>query len=239
MKAEELFMRKIIIATMAPVLWILTLFDAVSIFFMFRAYKRQKASEISLLTGILCLGLFYDSLILSSGALLSFGPLLKTLSQFRYILHCVLIPLLFPICGHSLKASGKTMKVIWAVSIVIMLIGLYAGISVITEERTVGAIRRYAESEATGRFADTVISLLDTVPVFFMIGIGVYLWIRKKNPNMFFSGFFMLLFTLLGIFLGKDPGGDRTQSLMFYISMFGESLMVYFLYRFIRKEGKA
>ncbi|MBR3295734.1 MAG: hypothetical protein IKI62_05775 [Clostridia bacterium] len=33
---------------------------------------------------------------------------------------------------------------------------------------------------------------------------------------------------MLGIFLGKDPGGDRNQSLMFYISMFGEALMVFF-----------
>lgn len=229
-------MRQIIIDTMAPILWVLTIFDAVSIFRMFRAYKRHKVSEISLLTGILCLGLFYDSLMLSLGAVLPFGSVLKFLSQFRYILHCVLIPLLFPICGHALKASKKTMKVIWIISIVIMVIGLYAGISVVTEERTVGRIRRYAESDLTNKFADTVIQMLDIVPVFFMMGIGIYLWIKKKNPNMFLSGFFMFLFTMLGIFLGKDPGGDRTQSLMFYISMYGESLMVYFLYRFIRKE---
>ena len=78
--------------------------------------------------------------------------------------------------------------------------------------------------------------MLDTVPVFIMIGIGIYIWIRKKNPNMFLAGFFMLLFTLLGIFLGKDPSGDKTQSLMFYISMFGESFMVFFLWEFIRKR---
>ncbi len=69
-----------------------------------------------------------------------------------------------------------------------------------------------------------------------MIVIGIYLWIRKKNPNIFFAGFIMLLFALLGIFLGKDPSGDRSQSQMFYISMFDEALMVYFLWRFIRKE---
>ena len=68
-----------------------------------------------------------------------------------------------------------------------------------------------------------------------MIGAGIIL-MRKKNPNMFFAGFFMLLFTLLGIFLGKNPGGDRTQSLMFYISMFGEGLMVYFFWRFVEQE---
>ena len=81
---EDKCMRQIIIDTMAPILWILTIFDAISIFRMFRAYKRHKVSEISLLTGILCLGLFYDSLMLSLGAVLPFGSLLKFLSQFRY-----------------------------------------------------------------------------------------------------------------------------------------------------------
>ena len=68
--------------------------------------------------------------------------------------------------------------------------GLVAGISVITEERLIG-VRRYAQSDLTSAFANTVISLLDVVPVFFMIGIGIFLQIRKKNPNMFLSGFFM------------------------------------------------
>ena len=120
-----------------------------------------------------------------------------------------------------------------------MAIGLAAGISVLTEARTVGAINRYAESELTPKWCDTLIQMLDIVPVFFMIGIGIVLLKKKKNPHMLLAGAMMLLFTLLGIFLGKDPGGDRTQSLMFYISMYGESLMVYHLWRFIRKEKRS
>ncbi|MBQ8996202.1 MAG: hypothetical protein IJ091_10350, partial [Oscillospiraceae bacterium] len=109
---------------------------------------------------------------------------------------------------------------------------------VVTEPRTVGAIRRYAQSALTPAFSDTMTNLLNVVPVFLMMGVGIYLWIKKKNPHMFFSGFFMFLFTMLGIFLGKDPGGDPNQSLMFYISMFGESLMVTFLDLFLRKTDK-
>ncbi|MBQ4252639.1 MAG: hypothetical protein II704_06305, partial [Erysipelotrichaceae bacterium] len=135
----------------------------------------------------------------------------------------------------SLNADRKIIKVTWIISGIIMALGLAAGLTVITEPRTVGAIKRYASSDLTGRFSSTLTSLLDTVPVFIMIGAGIYLWIRKKNPNMFLAGFFMLLFTLLGIFLGKGPSGDKTMSLMFYISMFGEALMVCFLWRFIRK----
>ena len=128
------------------------------------------------------------------------------------------------------------MRIIRIVTLILMISGAIAGIGVITEERTVGAIRRYAQSDLTNPFSKGLISLLDVVPVFIMIGIGIYLYIRKKDPHMFLSGFFMLLFTMLGIFLGKDPGGDKSQSLMFYISMYGEALMVYFLYRFVKRE---
>ncbi len=229
-------MRQPLISSMAPALWAMTFFDAFSIIAMFKNHQKHRTDRIALLTGILCFGLFYDSLILACGAFLPFGRLLKTLSQFRYILHCVLIPLLFPICAYAFNAKPKLLKAVWIISILIMVVGLYAGISVVTEERTVGAIRRYAESDLTPKFADSVIQMLDIVPVFFMIGVGIVLWVRRKNPNMFYAGFFMLAFTLIGIFFGKDPGGDKSQSLMFYISMYGEALMVYFLYRFIKAE---
>ncbi len=229
-------MREILIKTMAPVLWIMTFFDAVAIWSMAKQFRDKKADKIPLLTGILCLGLFYDSLILSCGVFLPYGTLFHHLSQLRYVLHCTLIPLLFPICAYSLSENRTVIRVVWALSIAIMALGLFAGFGVKIEPRTVGAIRRYAASDTTQKLFDTLTNMLDVVPVFVMIGIGIFLWIRKKNPNMFFSGFFMLLFTLLGIFLGKDPSGDRTKSLMFYISMFGEAFMVYFLWRFIHKK---
>ena len=229
-------MRSLLINTMAPVLWCMTLFDGVAIYFMIREFRKGKVDKIPLLTGILCIGLFYDSLILASGCFLQFGTLFHHLSQLRYILHCTLIPLLFPICAYSLTDNEKVIRITWIIAIIIMILGLAGGLMVITEPRTVGAIRRYASSDLTGKFSSTLTSLLDTVPVFIMIGIGIYIWIKKKNPNMFLAGFFMLLFTLLGIFLGKDPSGDKTQSLMFYISMFGESFMVFFLWEFIRKR---
>ncbi len=229
-------MRELLIKTMAPVLCIMTFFDAVAIYFMIREFKKGSIDRLPLLTGILCLGLFYDSLILSCGFFLSYGTLFHHLSQMRYILHCTLIPLLFPICAYSLTDNKKIIRIVWILSVIVMILGFAGGLMVITEPRTVGQIRRYATSDLTGSFSSTLTSLLDTVPVFIMIGSGIYLWIRKKNPNMFLAGFFMLLFTLLGIFLGKDPSGDRSQSLMFYISMFGEALMVFFLWRFIRKK---
>lgn len=230
-------MRSILVSTMAPILLIFTIADAFSIYELFHSYRRKR-NRIALLVAILCIGLFYDSLILTLGAVLPYGGLLKGLSQLRYVLHAALIPLLLPICALALTEKEKVIKGSYILMAVISAFGLYSGFSVMTEPVTVGAIRRYAQSDLTPAFADTLTQMLNVVPVFFMMGIGIYLWIKKKNPHMFLSGFFMFLFTMLGIFLGKDPGGDPKQSLMFYISMYGESLMVFFLYLFIKKVDK-
>ena len=227
-------MRHILIASMAPVLWLLTVFDVFAIGRMFSQYKARK-KIISLLVAVMCIGLFYDSLCLALGAFLKESAALKFFSQFRYIFHLTMIPLIFPICAYSLRAKSGIVKAVWAVTVLIIAVGLVAGVMIKTEPRVVGAITRYAEAEGNPSWISGIVSFLDMFPVFLMIGVGIIL-MRKKNPNMFFAGFFMLLFTLLGIFLGKDPDGDRTQSLMFYISMFGEGLMVYFFWRFVEQE---
>ena len=229
-------MRELLIKTMGPVLWIMVIGEAVAIYRMFRQYSRDRTNRIPLLVGIMCIGLFYDALILALGVFLKEGAALKWLSQFRYIFHLTMIPLLFPVIALALGCREKLQRTIDAATAVVILIGLVAGIKVATEARTVGAVTRYAESELTPGWVDTIIQFLDIFPVFLMIGAGVYLIIKKKDWNMFFAGAFMLLFTMLGIFLGKDPGGDKTQSLMFYISMFGEALMVFFLWRFSEKK---
>lgn len=229
-------MRELLIKSMGPVLWIMVIGEALAIFRMFRQYAKDKSNKIPLLVGILCIGLFYDALILAMGVFLREGAVLKWLSQFRYIFHLTMIPLLFPVISLALGSRKKLQRTVDAAAAVVIIIGLVAGIKVVTEARTVGAVTRYAESELTPAWVDGIIQFLDIFPVFLMIGAGVYLIIKKKDWNMFFAGAFMLLFTMLGIFLGKDPGGDKTKSLMFYISMFGEAFMVFFLWRFSEKK---
>ena len=227
-------MRNLLIASMPFVLIVMTVLDAFFIARMFRQYRSLNKPIIPLLVGILCIGLFYDSLILSLGAFLKYGMFFKVLSQLRYILHATMIPLLLPICCYTF-GNSKFVKPIWVITVLIMVIGLAAGVCTNIEPRTVGAISRYAVSDANPGWVDTIVQMLDIVPVFLMMGLGIVIWKKKKNPNLFLAGFFMFLFTMLGIFLGKDPSGDKTQSLMFFISMFGESLMVYYLWKFSEK----
>ena len=229
-------MRNFLISSMPAVLIIITVLEGFFVLKMFRQFRALN-NIIPLLVGILCIGLFYDALILSLGSVLKYGAVFKALSQLRYILHATMIPLLLPICCYTF-GSNRLVKPVWAVTIVIMIAGLAAGICTATEPRTVGSIARYAVSDTNPGWVDGIVQALDIVPVFLMIGLGLVVWKKKKNPNLFWAGFFMLLFTMLGIFLGKDPGGDATQSLMFFISMFGELLMVYFLWRFSEKAAE-
>ncbi|MBQ1827221.1 MAG: hypothetical protein II126_04540 [Erysipelotrichaceae bacterium] len=230
-------MRDFLIRTMTLVLCAMTVFDAGSIFMMFRQYRESGKSVVPLLTGVICIGLFYDSLILALGGFMDFGNLLKTLSQLRYILHFVLIPLLFPLCAYALTNNRKIINGIWVLTAMLMAVGAVAGVKMITEPIALG-VNRYAQAAETAGWVNGLIQMLNIVPDFVIIGIGIYLMIRKKNPHLFLSGFMMLAFTMIGIFLGKDPSGDKSKSLMFYISMYGESLMVYFLYRYMKKEAE-
>ena len=227
-------MINILITSMPFILFIMTILDAIFIIRMFKQYKALNGHPIPLLVGILCVGLFYDSLILTLGFVLKYGTVFKILSQLRYILHATMIPLLFPICCY-IFGNNRLIKPVWVITGIVILIGFVSGICTIIEPRTVGAIARYAVSDSNPAWADGVEQFLDIFPVFLMIGLGIVIWKKKKNPNLFWAGFFMLLFTMLGIFLGKDPSGDKTQSLMFFISMFGESLMVYYLWKFSEK----
>lgn len=228
-------MRKLLIDTMAPVLWIMAVLELISVAAMFREYQKKR-DPVPLLTGIICIGLFYDALLLALGSLLPFGALLKNLSQFRYILHFALIPLLFPLCFYALTENKTVIRIVWILTVLLMIGGLFASMNLVTEPIAFG-VNRYAQAAETPSWVNGMIQALNIVPDFFIIGIGICLLLKKKNPHMFLAGFLMLAFTMLGIFLGKDPSGDKKLSLMFYISMYGEAAMVYFLYRYMKKTS--
>ena len=115
-----------------------------------------------------------------------------------------------------------TLKRELLLSIALMISGLFASMNLVTEPIAFG-VNRYAQAAETPSWVNGMIQALNIVPDFFIIGIGIYLLLKKKNPHMFLAGFLMLAFTMLGIFLGKDPSGDKKLSLMFYISMYGEA----------------
>ncbi|MBQ3952603.1 MAG: hypothetical protein II668_08615 [Oscillospiraceae bacterium] len=231
-------MYDVFISAMPICVWVLAALNLLLTVLLFKSYGKNKHNKLPFLMGLVAFGLFYDALIIALGTVVKEGGLLKALSQVRFALHGFLIPLIIPISAMAMRLKPKMLKTVWLVTLILMLVGLVSGFCVNTEARTIGGVTRYASSAATPGWADGVQNALSYVTVFLIIIAGAIVFFKEKNPHFFLAGFFMLAFTLLGIFLGKSPDGDKAKSLMFFISMFGEVLMAAFFFLFHKKRAK-
>lgn len=75
-------------ATCPAMLWIITVIEVVFTALLFSRYAKSK-NLIFLLSGLICVGLTYDALILALGSFLTEGGLLMALSRMRYVFHGV------------------------------------------------------------------------------------------------------------------------------------------------------
>ena len=62
-----------------------------------------------------------------------------------------------------------------------------------------------------------------------MIIVGIILFVKQREYYFFLSGLFMLIFSAIGSILGKSEFD-------YLISMYGEVLMIVFLYLFFKKK---
>ena len=174
-------------------------------------HAAKKHSKVALLSGILTLGLILDAAIIGLGSVLS-PETLSAISPVRFIAHGLLIPLLFPICGYALNLKKPVMTVLWIVTALIMAAGV-------------------AQALATKLVPETISMALSFGTVIPMMIVGIIVWIKEKTPHLFLAGFLMFAFSALG------PATGNTD-LIFFISMFGEILMVLFLYLYARAKAK-
>ncbi|MBR2889212.1 MAG: hypothetical protein IKC09_02920 [Oscillospiraceae bacterium] len=220
-------MLDLLYASCSPMLWVITVLELVFTALLFSRYFKTK-NLIYLLSGLICVGLTYDALILALGSFMVEGPLLMGLSRMRYILHGGLIPLIFLICAYALDFKGLWMKAAWVFTGVLMVLGIADGIVRTIGVETVAGICRYASVSAPV-WADIVNGALTFGTVIPMMVAGIFVWIRQKTPFLFLSAFLMFLFSGLGA---------ACLELMFYISMYGELLMALFLYLYALKKDK-
>lgn len=222
-------MREILISVMPVTMWILTALNlalTVSLFILWRQRKQPAA----LWMGLVAFGLFYDALILSLGTVLPAGSLLQGLSLPRFVLHCGLIPLLFPICaeGLGLKRRGRT--AVWIVTGLVMAVGIAAGFATRLEPQTVGGVIRYASAKGlTPGWSTGIQNALSYGPIVILMVCGVIVWFLRKRRELFLSGLSMFVFSALAPATGN-------MDLMFFISMFGEVLMVFFFWLYAKKR---
>ena len=222
-------MRDFLFASCVPALWIISTFHIVLMVMTFSRYRKTK-NILFLLTGILTFGLFYDAFILALGSFMTEGSLLQALSRLRYVLHGTLIPLIFPLCVYALGGNRFWKKLVWALTCVLIALGLADGCVRTIGAVTVAGVCRYASVSAPA-WAEIVNSLLTFGTVIPLMIAGLVVWKKQKTPTLFLAGFLMFAFSGLGA---------ACLELMFYISMYGEVLMALYFYLYaLRREKTA
>lgn len=220
-------MKALLFASCVPMLWVIS---AVELFFtvlLFSRYVKTK-NLIFLLSGMICVGLTYDALVLALGSFLTEGTALLALSRMRYVFHGGLIPLIFAICAYALNFKKVWKIAAWVFTGVLIVLGIADGCIREIGVQTVAGVCRYASVSAPA-WAEIVNSLLTFGTVIPMMIAGVVVWIKQKTPHLFLSAFMMFLFSGLGA---------ACLELMFYISMYGELLMALFLYFYALRKSK-
>ena len=220
-------MRDLLFASCVPMLWVITAIELFFTVLLFSHYAKSK-NIIFLLSGLICVGLTYDALILALGSVMTEGALLMALSRMRYIFHGGLIPLIFAICAYALNFKGIWKVATWVLTGILIVLGVADGCIRVIGTTTIAGICRYASVSAPA-WAEIVNSLLTFGTVIPMMIAGIVVWVKQKTPHLFLSAFLMFAFSGLGA---------ACLELMFYISMYGELLMALFLYFYAVHKSK-
>ncbi len=218
-------MRELLFNTCPIMLWVISVLELVFTVLLFKGYAKTR-QIIFLLSGLICVGLTYDALILALGSVMQEGRALAGLSRMRYVLHGGLIPLIFAICAYALDLKGTWKIAARVLTGILIVFGIADGSIRVIGPVSVAGICRYASVSAPA-WADIVNSLLTFGTVIPMMIAGIVVWVRQKTPYLFLSAFLMFAFSGLGA---------ACMELMFYISMYGELLMALFLYLYAKKR---
>lgn len=172
-------MRDLLIENCSLVIWIIVAIEAILGVSLAAAYKKDKRPVIICMI-LVDFGLLVDALLINLGGFFD-GGLPEPVSRLRFILHGMLIPLLFPICGYSLKLKRKVMSVIWALTAVVMVLGLAEGMSITLELIQLGDVVRHNSADSSPAWAETIRSFLSFGTVIPLIIVGIAVWIKQKN----------------------------------------------------------
>ena len=220
----EVLMRDFLLTICPYAIWSIAAAELLIAIMLLRLKKRP----IVICSVLVTFGLILDAAIIGLGAFLP-ESVLAAISPVRFVAHGILIPLLFPICGYALKPKKPVMVGVWVFTVLLMIAGAAEGIATVLEPKKIAGVVRYASSENTPGWADIISRILSFGTVIPMMIAGIVVWVKQKTPHLFLSGFFMFAFSALGPATGNSD-------LIFFISMFGELLMVLFLYLYCRRK---
>lgn len=218
-------MRTFLITFGEPLVWVLAAVEALLGVLCLRSGKRI----LNRLSAAVCFGLTIDAAIMGLGVLLGEGALLQSVSQIRYILHGILVPLLIPIAFYAYgMKSVMAQRILWAVTGVIMACGIAMGVMTRTEPAALAGVLRYASSAETPAFARMMDRLLSFGGVIPLMVVGLAHLFRHRKGWLLLSGVSMFAFAALA-------PATHNMDLNFLLTMVGEALMVLFFWLEDRK----
>ena len=175
-------------------------------------------------------GLIYDGAIILLGFLMS-DSVLFFFNRLRFILHGILVPLLILFSAYAINATGKYFFIHLSILLILSIIGMLDGIFVKLKIVEDAVLRRCTFDEKMPSFFMITFTIMNIGTVLNMIIVGIILLIRKEDYFFFLSGLFMLIFSAVGPAIGKPE-------LNYLLSIYGEVLMIIFLYLFFKKNGE-
>lgn len=216
-------MRDFFLNNSRTVIILVVLLEAFLEYLLVRLYNKSDKTMVLCLC-LIDLGLLLDAVLILAGVD-------ATVSKIRFIAHGILLPLNLPVLGYAAKLDDKKMKIIWAITAVIMVLGAAQGIMGKLEPVEFAGLRRYTQSKDNAGWIRAVTGLLSFGVVIPQLIAGIYVWKKDRTPFLFLSAFSMYVFSVIG------PATGNTD-LLFVISMIGEVLMIVFYYLYAKGEVK-
>ena len=209
-----------------PSIIVCTILYVVIFILSIREYLKLKRLVFILLL-IQCVGFVYDGLIMLIGYSMS-DNVLKGFNIVRYILHGIMVPILIAFTGYALQFRRDKLYVNWVITIIFIILGVAAAACTKMEIQEFGNIKRCGQHDDTPRWVSSVDTVMNIGSVIYMLIAGIILFIIKREFFYFLSGLFMLIFSAIG------PASGNAD-LNFLLSVYGEILMIIFLFVFFKK----
>ncbi len=220
-------MREIFLNYGLYMVWGLALVEAVLTVLFFMDFDKKK-EWIIFFMGLLAVSITYDAIIIGIGVFTA-EPILRVLSRMRFIFHGLLVPLNIAICSYALYLRGKPKIVVWIITGLLMALGAVAGFKREIDVVDFAGMIRFVSVSPKDYWTEKVNSLFSFGTVLPVIITGIYLIIKRKQPEIFLAGFLMFASIIVSVATGN-------ADLIFLISMFGEMFMLLFYMIYEKKH---
>ena len=152
-------------------------------------------------------------------------------NKLRFIFHGLIVPILILFSAYALHLEECFFYCNIITNIIISIYGIIIGYICKLEIVENHVLKRCTFSSNEHKFVIISFILMNIGCVIYMIIAGIILLVKQREYYFFLSGLFRLIFSAIGPILGKSD-------LDYLISMYGEVLMIVFLYLFFQKKVK-